>query len=260
MLTDIATQERIGRERDFWDRLYGERSRNHEDTFAERYVSRLAYSRQVLHAKLDGLHHMRILSIGGGVDHLAIHLARRENTVVTVDISPVAAELTDNLAREHGVAARVSTLIGNCEEIDFKNSFHVVLCKRSLHHMNLRAVVPNTVAALASGGMFLAEEPICFLDIVQWFHRTFPFHPDPVRTADEKELTAEDVAFVSGHFRECRTEFFDLLTRESIVYFLCKSGLENLLTPLGRVDYFLTNRYLRSLRLLSSYVLIEGRK
>ena len=55
-------------------------------------------------------------------------------------------------------------------------------------------------------------------------------------------------------------QFFDLLTRESIVYFLYKSGLENLLTPLGRVDYLLTNRYLRSLSLLSSYVLIEGRK
>src|SRR3954451_11377811 len=161
MLTDIATQERLGRERDFWDRLYRERSQNHEDTFAERYVRKFSYSRQVLHAKLGRFRNMKVLSIGGGVDCLAIYLARLENTVVTVDISPVAAELTDNLAREHGVAARVSALVGNCEEMEFRNSFHAVVCKRSLHHMNLRAVVPVAAEALVEGGVFLAEEPIC---------------------------------------------------------------------------------------------------
>jgi 2-polyprenyl-3-methyl-5-hydroxy-6-metoxy-1,4-benzoquinol methylase len=164
MLTDVAGRERLGREREFWDRLYRDRAKEHKDTFAERYVHKSAYSRKVLHSRLGGLRHMKILSIGGGVDRLAVHLAQLENTVVTVDISPVAATLTRDLARESGVLERVSAVVGNCEEICFKSEFNVVLCKRALHHMNLRAVVPAASEALQDGGLFLAEEPICFLN------------------------------------------------------------------------------------------------
>ena len=260
MLADVAARERISRERVFWDRLYSERMSGHEDTFAERYVHKFAYGRQVLHSTLDGLHHMKILSIGGGVDRLAVHLAQLENTIVTVDVSPVAAMLTRDLACQSGVLKRVSAVVGNCEEIRFRSAFDVVLCKRALHHMNLRAVVPAAFEALQYGGLFLAEEPICFLDVVRWFHRTTPFHPDPVRTLDEKELTAEDVAYVAGYFREHRTQYFDMITRESIVYFLSKFRLEKFVTFLGYADYLLTNRYLRFLRSFSSYVMIEAYK
>jgi 2-polyprenyl-3-methyl-5-hydroxy-6-metoxy-1,4-benzoquinol methylase len=87
MLTDVAGRERLGREREFWDRLYRDRAKEHKDTFAERYVHKSAYSRKVLHSRLGGLRHMKILSIGGGVDRLAVHLAQLENTVVTVYLS-----------------------------------------------------------------------------------------------------------------------------------------------------------------------------
>jgi SAM-dependent methyltransferase len=260
MLAETAGRDRLAREREFWNHLYGERGRSHEETFAERYVSSLAYSRQVLHSTLDGLRKQKILSVGGGIDRLAIYLAELGNTAVSVDISPVAAALTRDMARERGVAERLAVVVGNCEEICFRSTFDVILCKRSLHHMDLRLVVPALWNLLREGGLFLAEEPICFLNLVRWFHDKAPFHPDPVRTVDEKELTSRDVAFVRAYFRECRTQFFDMATRESIVFFLSKFNLERSLTLLGRLDYLLTNRCVKALRNLSSYVIIEAYK
>jgi len=260
MIIESGARDRVAREREFWDRLYFERAECHEETFAERYVNKLAYSRRILHSKLGGLRDCKILSIGGGVDRLGIDLAKLGNTVVSMDISPVAVQLTRQLARECDVVERVETVVGNCEEICFKKTFDVVLCKRSLHHMNSRVVIPAACEVLQDGGLFLAEEPICFLDAVRWFHRTAPFHPDRVRTIDEKELTTEDVAFVTGCFRKPRIQFFDMLTRESIVHVLSAFHLESILTLLGRVDYLLTNRYFRFLRYFSSYVIIEGYK
>jgi 2-polyprenyl-3-methyl-5-hydroxy-6-metoxy-1,4-benzoquinol methylase len=260
MLTEVGARDRLAREREFWDHLYCERANLHQETFAERYIRKLAYSRRILHSTLDGLRQKKILSIGGGVDRLAIHLADLGNTVITVDISAVAATLTRELARKRGVADRVAVVVGNCEEICFSNRFDVILCKRALHHMAIRVVVPAACKVLRDGGLFLAEEPICFLDLIRWFHHTAPFHPDPVRTVDEKELTAEDITFVTAYFRKHTTQFFDMVTRESIVYFLSRLHLEGLLTCLGHVDYLLTNRYLRFLRSLSSYVIIEAYK
>ena len=173
--------ERLRRERAFWDRLYAERTGNdYQRTFAERYVESAARSSQFVYERLSKLPRQLILSIGGGVDRLGVALGRLGHRVVTVDVSPVAAIRTLELAQRNGVHDRVIPVIGDCENFCLRAEFDVVLCKRSLHHMDIQRVVAKAIELLREGGLFIAEEPICLLPVLRWLHRKAPFHPDPV--------------------------------------------------------------------------------
>lgn len=259
--TTNETGSRSARERAYWDDIYDPNSVNHGRYVWVKGIENGSYLVGCFHQALRGLDGKRVLSVGGGLDHVAMALARRGNRVVSVDVSPMASDRTRELAERSGVTGNVEVVTANCEELRLEEGeFDAVICKRALHHMDPTKVVPVAHHALAPGGMFLAEEPVCLSRTFRWLHARFPFAPNAPRTPDERELTERELDLIRRTFREARFRYFDLLARESVAYFLSTAHIASLLGPLGRLDDLLINRCLPVLKGFSTYVLIQALK
>ena len=252
--------DRAAKERAFWDEAYRGEGTAREKYLWSKYITEASYGETLFRALLGGFSGQTILTIGGGVDTIAVSLAKNNNRVVSVDISPAAAQETAALAQRAGVERNLNAVVMNCEEMVLAEKFDVVICKRALHHMNLSKVVARVHDSLVEGGRFIAEEPACLLKPLRWIHEVFPFHPQAPRTDDEVEFTQEDLALIENMFREVRLHYLECLTRESIKYCLWRARAGRLLRPLGRLDSSLVNDYLTPLRYLSTYVLIQATK
>ena len=252
---------RAAREEAYWNSAYQSTGSEHHRYLWSKHIEGQSYVGERLQRLASGFRHKRILSLGGGVDRLGVRLAKASNDIVTVDISPVAAAATLDLAAREGVADRVTALVGPCEEIALDpEAFDLVITKRALHHMDIPRTVGRIREVLVEGGLFLAEEPICLLPALRWIHRQLPFHPNAPRTDDERELTGGDLALMRSTFASVAVEYFDFMTRESAAYVLDRLKMAWLLRPLGKLDHRLVNRGLPILRHLSSYALIEATK
>ncbi len=197
----------------------------------------------------------RLLSVGGGIDLFALRAARRGARVTCVDLSPVAADKTRALAERFGLQDRLTYLTGDLLQLALPGPFETVLAHRSLHHMPLPAALDRIWRALLPGGALLADEPVCLTPEVRWLHRALPFHPNHPCTAEEHELTADDLRAIRARFARTRAWYFDLLTRNSLAYLMDRAGLGGLLPTLSRWDHRLLQA-LPPLRPLSSYVVI----
>ena len=255
-------QARVIREQGYWDQHYQSADPEHPRYCWTKHIESVSYIAARFQHLLRGVRRKHILSLGGGVDRLGLSLARADNRVVTVDVSPVAAAANAALAQRAGLADRLIPRVAPAEEVDFaRESFDVVICKRALHHMDLTRVIPRARDLLRRGGMFLAEEPVCLLPLLRWFHQHCPFHPEAApRTADERELTDDDLTFIRDVFGKVELSYFDLLARESVAYFLVKGRAARLLNPLGKLDYVLINCCPALLRYLSTYVILRAIK
>jgi 2-polyprenyl-3-methyl-5-hydroxy-6-metoxy-1,4-benzoquinol methylase len=252
---------RSARERAYWDDAYDPGGINHGRYVWVKDIENRSHLMGCFYRALLELDGKRVLSLGGGLDHVAVTLAQGGNRVVSVDISPMASARTRELAARSSVAGNVETVTANCEELRLEEGeFDAVVCKRALHHMDLTRVVAVTHHALAPGGMFIAEEPICLSRTFRWLHARFPFAPSAPRTLDEKELTQRDLDLICHTFRETRYRYFDFLARESVAYFLSRVHLVKLLGPLGRFDDLLINHSPPVLKGLATYILIQAHK
>lgn len=252
--------DRAAREKDYWDEVYRVEGLDHEKYLWSKFITESSYSEDFFNALLGEFSRQKILTIGGGVDTVGISLAKNNNRVVSLDISPAAARQTRELSRRLGVEKNLSTLVMNCEEMALDAKFDVVVCKRALHHMNVPEVIARVHDSLIEGGRFIAEEPVCLLKPLRWVHEKLPFHPEAPRTNDEVELTEKDLALIGNAFREVKFHYLDCLTRESIKYCLWRAGVAGLLRPLGRLDFSLINDYLTPLKYLSTYTVVQAIK
>lgn len=252
--------DRVAREKQYWDEAYRADGLNHEKYLWSKSVADSSYSEDVFNDFLREFSRQKVLSIGGGVDTVGVLLAKNNNSVVSVDISHVAALQTNQLARRLGVEKNLSAVAMDCEEMVFNDKFDLVVCKRALHHMNLPKVIERVHRSLITGGRFVAEEPVCLLKPLRWIHEKFPFSPDAPRTADEIEFAVKDLALIESTFRETKFHYIDFLTRESIQYYLWKARAGGLLRTLGRLDFSLLNNYLTPLKYLSTYTIIQAVK
>jgi ubiquinone/menaquinone biosynthesis C-methylase UbiE len=250
---------RLDRERAYWDEAYRATGAEHRKYLWAKHVEGRSYIGQYFGRLTSSLKDKRILSLGGGIDRPAIEMAKAGNRVITVDIAPAAASLTYELAKRERVLDRLTTMVASAEEVVLEaESFDAVIFKRALHHMDTARMVSRAHALLASGGVLLAEEPVCLPKWLQSFHRRFPFHPDAPRTSDERELDADDLSFVRHTFPHATFLYFDCMSRESAAYVLSRLTLGWLLQPLGRGDYLLMNRYVPLLRHFATYVIIHA--
>jgi hypothetical protein len=252
---------RLEREAVFWDRVYGRNGGQDQNLSWMEYIEETTFNAQFFRGLLTPLRKRRILSIGGGVDRLGVGLAKEGHQVVCVDISPEASARTEALGYQAGVKGRLTVQSAGCEEMTFAPaSFDTVVCKRALHHMEIATVIPIIHTVLETGGLFVAEEPVCLHPLVRWVHERCPFYGDAPHTPDERELTFPDLDLISKTFRSTRLFHFDLLARESIAYRLKKHRWKGLLYLLGKTDFYLANRLIPPLRRFCNYVMIHAIK
>ena len=96
------------REREYWDRIYAMEARNLNNYAWMAYVEDTTYNARFFRDLIRTRREQRILSLGGGLDRFGVALAREGHRVVCVDISPVAAARTRELAQHAGVAGNLT--------------------------------------------------------------------------------------------------------------------------------------------------------
>jgi SAM-dependent methyltransferase len=252
------TDAKADRERLYWDDAYVESGQAYETWLRTNVLSQFYYSHQHFVQLVESLPSQRILSLGGGFDRFAVSLAQNGSFVTTVDLSPAASEKTRQLAEHLGVQERLTVCCQSSETLTSSAEYDLVICKRSLHHMNLPAVLEVIARALRPGGFLVAEEPVCLSRTLRWVHKNLPFHTTPV-TEDEREFSEEDLALFRLMFADVQIDYFELLSRESVGYLLYQCGLQRLIRPIGSLDYKLAKRF-DALRSLCSWAVIRGSK
>jgi len=249
------------REQIYWDEAYRPTGLHHAKYLWTKHIERISFIGECFYRLAGNLRRKRILSLGGGVDRLAVFLASAGNQIVTVDVSSVACAATVELAHQDGVLANLISLVGSAEDLDLDEElFDVVIFKRALHHMDLSSAIERAHRLLVPGGLLLAEEPICLSRWLLRIHRQFPFHPEAVRTSDERELTPGDLNLIRRTFSEMNVSYFDCVARESVAYFLYRARIDRLLRLIGKLDHVVMNRYLPVTRYLSTYAIIRAVK
>ncbi len=249
------------REAGYWNNTYRRTTtRNAAIDIFPACIDDYRYTTRYFISMLSGIQNKRVLSVGGGVDRYALFLAQNNNEVTSIDVSHEAGRTTMRLARENGLENKVQALTLNCEDMVFSGLFDVVVSRHALHHMNFASALTAIKEALAPGGYFIAEEPVCLTGFIRFFHEKVPFHPEPLCfTEDEFEFSSKELDQIAASFNNVGFYFADFIMRESIMYVLYKAGLKKILPYMGTLDAGLL-KYLPFLRKLSSYVIMHGYK
>ena len=254
-------RERAVREQLYWDDAYRPGGPHHAKYLWTKRIERISFIGECFYRLTGELRHKRILSLGGGVDRLGVSLAKGGNRIVSVDVSPVACAATVELARQEGVLGTLTSVVAPGEEVELeRGSFDAIIFKRALHHMDLPTVIERAHRLLIPGGLLLAEEPICLPGWLLRAHTMFPFHPEAVRTTDERELTPRDLDLIRRTFSKMNVSYFDCVARESVAYFLYRARIDRLLRLLGKLDHVVMNRCVPITRYLSTYAIIRAVK
>lgn len=254
-------KHRNSRESNYWENTY--RQTTTRDTVIDIFptcIDDYRLTTQYFFSILKQVQNRRVLSVGGGVDRYALFLAKNNNEVTSIDVSPEAGIKTVQLAKKYGLEKKIRAITGSCEDMDYNRRFDIVVSRHALHHMNFTQALTAIESALVSGGLFLAEEPVCLTAFVRFLHKKAPFHPEPLCfTEDEVEFSSKELDQISAMFRNVRFYYADFIMRESIMYVLYKAGLKKFLPALGKLDAVLLNR-LPFLRKFGSYVIVNGTK
>ena len=263
----MEEQEKYRITRELFDQIYGGIGPNTVVSLEEAClfhpvydrIRESAYSEKFFYELVKDISRKRILSIGGGVDKVAIFLASRGNQVVSVDISPKAVAITQELSCRFNLTHALKVHELNFEEEKIPGEFDLIITHDSLHHMSLEKVLPKIHAMLSTAATFIALEPVCLSPLIKKFHEKAPFHPTPFFKGIEDELSAKDLATIKKLFTQTTLYYFDFITRESIGYRLNKLKLHKVLKALGRIDFAILNSC-PFLRKAASYAIIKAVK
>lgn len=257
METSPAVHEdlRIQAESKFWDDVYSEASvqPHHFD------VDNLFDEEGFFNHLISQSQGRRILSIGGGIDSLAVHLANSGASVVSVDVSKVACQKTESLAHQYQLRGSLQVLNMSCEELSFENEFDLVISKGALHHINYQSGVARIKNALLQGGDLIATEPVCLSRMLQAFQRNFPYHPHIKVTAHEIKLSTQELDLLRMNFSKVECFYFEFLARPSITYLLSKLNIEGIVPALKTTDSRIV-KFIPFVRNFCQHVVIRAKK
>jgi SAM-dependent methyltransferase len=148
-------------------------------------------------AHLGDLKGKRVLDIGCGQGDTSVWFALRGAEVWALDVSDQMVKLTGQLAVQHGVGSAVHADVGRVEDMTHPdNFFDLVFADGVLHHIDMRAAVPNIVRVLKPGGrgyFFEPQKGSLFIQIYRFFARD-------LRTLDERPLEQADFQFLQTQF------------------------------------------------------------
>jgi SAM-dependent methyltransferase len=195
------------------------------------------------HRRLYAHDARRVLSVGGGIDYLAAHLARRGATVVSIDVSSVATAKTRDLAARLGLSHRLTARTVACERFDAEAEFDLVVATGALHHMNWERAIRRIHAALRPGGVLMTREPVTLSRLLEIWQRYVVIRPPYAKpTPLEFMVSPGHIAFVEGLFSRIELDYFQLLNRDMFYGLWRRTGLERFRARFGEWDYRLIKR------------------
>jgi len=250
----------------YWDHLYNDLTpedisiKEGENFYPFHYKPRqFFYLEDFFVTCIKGIHHKRIISIGGGIDKIGIYLAKRGNLVTMVEISDVAIHKTLILAKQMNVESNIQINKMDWQASNLHQHADVVIAHDVLHHMDWEKSIDNVFLALKEGGVYISVEPVCLLKCIKFLHKRFPFRSAPYLISQDVELSNKNIDYIRKKFSKVEVSYFDVFTRASVTYILYKLGFRKIIRFLSRMDFFLI-RLLPFLKPFSSYVVIKAYK
>jgi SAM-dependent methyltransferase len=179
------------------------------------------------------------LDYGCGATALAaIHLARRGQRVMAVDLSPVAIEQARARASSFGVADRIAFRVGNAEALDLPDeSFDVVAGTGILHHLDLQAAYAEIARVIKPAGTAVFVEPLGHNPLINLYRKRTPEQ----RTPDEHPLLMRDFEVARRWFSQIELQYFQLTSLITLPLHQIR-GNQRLIDQLDRVDRVLFRR------------------
>ena len=203
-MTEQSRDERIGREREFHNRVFADHSRS----VAGKYYSVMRGSRQRYESVLNRYGHgSTVLEFGCGPGFFAPYLARRGASVTGIDISETAIAQAQERAVEQGVSGNLTLKVMNAEALEFPaHSFDLVCGVAILHHLDLDRAYGEIARTLKPGGRAVFLEPLGHNPLINLYRRMTP----ALRTEDEHPLLMRDLVLANRYFDERQNHFYTM--------------------------------------------------
>ncbi len=199
----MVTQDRIIREKHFFDELVAERPVAHSllHRFSEGFYEKGEMGRlwAPIWKSMD-LRGASVLDYGCGGGDFSLRLASRGAHVVGVDISPKLVEQARAAASKAEFNASPRFIVGDAHHTPFNDSsFDYVFGNGALHHLDLDKAYTEIARVLKPGGKAFFTEPMYHHPLLWALRRLTP----RTHTADEKPLSLEDMERARKWFRTC---------------------------------------------------------
>ncbi len=230
-------QDRITREKDFFDELVVDRPTTHSllDRFSEGFYEKGGRGR--LWAPIWKSTEVRgaaVLDYCCGDGKFSQHLASLGARVVGIDISPKLIERARASASKMGMnGSSPEFMVGDAHRTPFDNScFDFVVGNGALHHLDLEKAYAEIARVLKPGGRAMFMEPMYHHPLLWLLRRLTP----KIHTTEEKPLSLEDMEMAKKWFQACSH-------REHFLFAVCFApvhllGKRATLAVLGGVDRF----------------------
>jgi SAM-dependent methyltransferase len=202
--------------------------------------------------KLGPLAGKHALDYGCGHGMAAVVMARAGATVSAFDLSPGYVAEAEERAAANGVQALFTS--ADAEHLPYADaSFDAIWGNAILHHLDLAQAGAELHRVLRPGGVAVFCEPWGGNPLLDFARRRLPY-PGKHRTADERPLTAADLAPLRAHFPDLTVEGFQLF---GMVRRVCKVRM---LTAVADAADRLALRIVPPLRNWCRYVVLTVRK
>lgn len=204
-----AEHTRQERERAFHDALYADGGREAAARFYSVFSQTEQEFRDQVHARAAG---RRVLEIGCGLAALAFDLSPVADSVLGIDISPVAVERSRARADELGLAnLQFATMDAEALEVE-DGGVDLVFATGVLHHLDVARAGAELARVLSPGGSALFLEPMGHNPVINAYRNRTP----SMRTPDEHPLVRSDFALLEKWFQTVDTRFQHLSTLASV--------------------------------------------
>jgi 2-polyprenyl-3-methyl-5-hydroxy-6-metoxy-1,4-benzoquinol methylase len=172
-----------------------------------------ADSRAYIYQQIGDVLGKRVLDCGAGTGWLSIVMAKRgAATVTAIDVADRMLQLLQDLARENGVAGRITTRTAAIETADFPpGSFDIVTCIDVLHHTGVEQAVDRIHGWLRPGGIAVMSDPLADSRLVEWAKGLVPV--SRMGTTTERGLRLDDILNACRGFSQVSHREFQLFSR-----------------------------------------------
>lgn len=188
--------QRIQLEAEENDEIYRQRSSDYLDLSKAHYFHLEMVNRAV--KQLGVLKGARILDIGIGDGISSVMMALAGAEVTGIEVSRVALDRSDALARQYGVSVTLKEMAG--EDLRFDNdSFDGILCISAFHHMDQELAAGEFSRVLRPGGRLSMIEPLAS-NPPAWLYRRIGGLFSRQATSEETPLKVRDLRSLRKHF------------------------------------------------------------
>jgi ubiquinone/menaquinone biosynthesis C-methylase UbiE len=228
----VSDQARLEREQEFHDRRFandGERQQKVSKFYKITQTIQQVRKKMLLSDSKNA----RVLEYGCGTGSYAFELAKSgAESVIGIDISPVAIKIAEQEAKTRGVDDKTSFRVMNAENLEFTpDSFDLICGSGILHHLDLNLAVNSMTKVLQPDGKALFLEPLGHNILINLYRRLTP----SIRSEDEHPLLTKDLAFFRQHFQQVNIQYF-YLTSLAASFLAGKSGFNTVLKYLEILD------------------------